>query len=92
MYTEKLKLSVSFMLLFAIIMSLPTRQLSRQKTNFFPSHFASISSCSASLVGLIWSKNIVLYIENEHKTILTIRTQDRRQKWRKMWKLADIER
>ena len=51
-YTEKLKFSVSFMLLFAIIMFLP--QLSRQKANFFPSHFASILSCSACLVSLIW--------------------------------------
>ena len=31
-YTEKIKFSVSFMLLFVIIMFLPTRQLSRQKT------------------------------------------------------------
>ena len=44
-YTEELKLSVSFILLFAIIMFLPTRQLSRQKTNFFLSHFESVSSC-----------------------------------------------
>ena len=66
-YTEKIKFSVSFMLLFAIIMFLPTRQLSRQKTYFFPSHFASISSCSACLVGIIWDKNIVLYPENEPK-------------------------
>ena len=66
-YTEKLKFSVSFMLLFAIIMFLPTRQLSRQKANFFPSRFASISSCSACLVGLIWGKNVVLYLENEPK-------------------------
>ena len=35
-YTEKLKFSVSFMLLFAIIVFLPRRQLSRQKANFFP--------------------------------------------------------
>ena len=66
-YTEKNnnKFSVSFMLLFAIIMFLATRQLSRQKTYFFPSHFASISSCSACLVGTIWVKNTVLYLENE---------------------------
>ena len=62
---KKIKFSVSFMLLFAIIMFLPTRQLSRQKTHCFPSHFASISSCSACLVGIIWGKNTVLYIENE---------------------------
>ena len=70
-YTEKKnnnnKFSVSFMLLFAIIMFLPTRQLSRQKTYFFLSHFVSISSCSACLVGIIWGKNTVLYLENEPK-------------------------
>ena len=55
------------MLLFAIIMFLPARQLSRQKTYFFPSHFASISSCSACLVGIIWGKNTSLYLENEPK-------------------------
>ena len=32
-YTEKIKFSVSFMLLFTIIMLSPTRRLSRQKTN-----------------------------------------------------------
>ena len=63
---KKIKFSVSLMLLFAIIMFLPTRQLSRQKANFFPSHFASISSCSACLVGMIWGKT-VLYLENEPK-------------------------
>ena len=46
---------------------LPTRQLSRQKANGFPSHFASISSCSACLLGIIWGKNTVLYLENEPK-------------------------
>ena len=56
-YTEKFKFSVSFMLLFAIIVFLPTRQLSRQNANFFSSNFASISAC---LVGLIRGKNIVL--------------------------------
>ena len=55
------------MLLFAIIMFLPTRQLSRQKLIFFPSHFTSISSCSACLVGIIWGKHTVLYLENEPK-------------------------
>ena len=50
-----------------IIMLLPTRQLSRQKAKLFPSHFASISSCSACLVGIIWDKNTVLYLENEPK-------------------------
>ena len=53
---KKLKYSVSFMLLFAIIMFLPTHQLSRQKANFFPSHFMSILSCSACLVGILWVK------------------------------------
>ena len=38
---------------------LPTRQPSRQKTYFFPSNFASISSCSACLVGIVWGKNTV---------------------------------
>ena len=66
-YTEKLNFSVSYMLLFAIIMFLPACQLLRQEANFFPSHFASISSCSACLVGLIWGLNIVLYLENEPK-------------------------
>ena len=54
---KKIKCSVSFMLLFAIVIFLPTRQLSRQKSNFFPKHFASISSCTAYLVGIIWGKN-----------------------------------
>ena len=62
---KKIKISVSFMLLFAIIMYLLTRQLSRQRANFFPSHYASISSCSACLLGIIWGKNTVLYLENE---------------------------
>ena len=39
---KKIKFSVSFMLLFAIIKLLPTLRLSRQKTNFFSRHFASI--------------------------------------------------
>ena len=38
---KKIKFSVSFMLLFAIIKLLPTLRLSRQKTNFFFCHFAS---------------------------------------------------
>ena len=48
---KKIKFSVSFMLLFAMIMFLPTRQPSGQKANFF-----SIASCSACLVGIIWGK------------------------------------
>ena len=55
------------MLLLAIIMFLPTRQLYRQEANFLPSHCASISSCSACLVGITWGKNIVLYLENKPK-------------------------
>ena len=58
---KKIKLSVSFMLLFTIIKLLPTRRLSHQKTNFFLSHFASIWSCSVCLGGIILSKNTVLY-------------------------------
>ena len=54
---KKIKFSVSFMLLLAIIIFLLTRQLPHQKTYFFPSHFASISFCSACLVGIIWGKN-----------------------------------
>ena len=34
-YTEKIKFSVSFMLLFTTIKLLPAFRLSRQKTNFF---------------------------------------------------------
>ena len=45
--TEEIKFSGSFMLLFTIIKLLPTLRLSRQKTNSFPSRFASILSCSA---------------------------------------------
>ena len=41
----KIKFSVSFMLLFTVIKILSTLRLSRQKHNFFPSHFASIWSC-----------------------------------------------
>ena len=62
-----LKKSNFLFLLFAIIMFLPTRQLSRQKANVVPSHFPSISSCSVCLVGIIWGKNTVLYLENEPK-------------------------
>ena len=75
------------MLLFAIIMFLPTRQLTSE--NVFPSHFASILSCSACLVGIIWGKNTVGYLKMSLNTILTIRTQEiGSQKWHKMWKLA----
>ena len=49
--------------LFTIIKLLPSLQLSRQKTNFFPSHFTSIWSCSLCLGGKI----TVLYLENEAK-------------------------
>ena len=37
---KKIKFSVSFMLLFTIIKLRHTLRLSRQKTNFFRSHFA----------------------------------------------------
>ena len=57
---KKSKFSVSFMLLFTIIKLLPTLRLSRQKTNFFPNHFASIWSCSVCLWGMILVKNVVL--------------------------------
>ena len=53
---KKIKFSVSLMLLFTIIKLLPTLRLSRQKTKFFPSHFASIWSCSAYLEGIILVK------------------------------------
>ena len=39
---KKKKKSVSFMPLFAIIKLLPTLRLSRQTTNFFSCHFASV--------------------------------------------------
>ena len=57
---KKSKFSVSFMLLFIIIKLLPTLRLSRQKTNFFPNHFASIWSCLVCLGGMILVKNVVL--------------------------------
>ena len=57
---KKSKFSVSFMLLFTIIKLLPTLRLSRQKTNFFPNHFASIWSCSVYLWGMILVRNVVL--------------------------------
>ena len=70
---KKIKFSVSFMFLFAIIMLLLTRQLSRQKATIFHSHFASISSCSACLVGKIWTK---FYTKKMSlNTILTIRNR-----------------
>ena len=57
---KKSKFSVSFMLLFTIIKLLPTLRLARQKTNFFPNHFASISSCSVCLGGMVLVKKVVL--------------------------------
>ena len=54
---KKIKFSVSFMLLFTIIKLLPTLRLSCQKTNFLPSHFASIWSYSACLWGIILGEN-----------------------------------
>ena len=64
---KKIKFSVSFMLLFTIIKLLPTLRLSRQRTNFFPTHFASIWSCSVCLGGMILGKNVVLHLETETK-------------------------
>ena len=57
---KKSKFSVSFMLSFTIIKLLPTLRLSRQKTNFYPDHFALIWSCSVCLWGMILVKNVVL--------------------------------
>ena len=51
-------------LLFTIIKLLPTLRHSSQKTNFCPSHLASIWSCSVCLGGIILGKNAVLYLEN----------------------------
>ena len=66
--TEKIKFSVSFnMLLFTINKLLPVLKLTRQKTNFFSSHFASIWSCSACLGGIILGENEVWHLENEPK-------------------------
>ena len=65
---ENNKFSVSFMLLFSQESCFrPTLRLSRKKTNFFPSHFESIWSCSAWLGGILLGKNAVLYLENEAK-------------------------
>ena len=64
---KKLNVSVSFMLLSAIIKLLPTPQHSHQKTNIFSCHFASIYSCSACLGGIVLGKNTVVYLENESK-------------------------
>ena len=57
---KKSKFSVSFMLLFTIIKLLPTLRIARQKTNFFPNHFASIWSCSVCLGGMILVKKKVV--------------------------------
>ena len=64
---KKLIFLVSFMLLFTIIKLLPTLRLSSQKTNFFPSNFTSIWSCSACLGGIILGKNVVLHLDAETK-------------------------
>ena len=56
---KKSKFSVSFMLLFTIIKLLPTLRLTRQKTNFFPNHFASNWSCSVCLGGMVLVKKVV---------------------------------
>ena len=64
---KKIKFSVSFMLLFTIIMLLPTLRLSRHQTNVFRVHFVSIWSCSACLGGLILGQKAVLYLKHEVK-------------------------
>ena len=66
---KKSKFSVSFMLLFTIIKLLPTLRLARQKTNFFPIHFASVWSCSVCLGGMILVKNVVLTYKLRLKSI-----------------------
>ena len=63
-YTKTIKFSVSFMLLFTIIKLLPALRLTRQKTNLFSSHFASIWSCLACLVGIIFGGHAVLPLDN----------------------------
>ena len=57
----------NFLFLLCFYLRLPTLRLSRQKTNLFLSHFASIWSCSVCLEGIILGKNTVLYLENEAK-------------------------
>ena len=64
-FSEKIKFAVSFMLLFTISFHMLFH--SRQKTNFFSNHFASISSCSDCLGGIILGENTVLHLENEPK-------------------------
>ena len=64
---KKIKFSVSLMLLFTIIKLLHALRLSRQKTNFFFSHFTSIWSCSVCFGGLILGENTVVHLENEPK-------------------------
>ena len=59
--TLKKKSNFLFLLRFKL---LPTLRLLRHKTNFFPSHFASIWSC---LGAMILGINAVLYLENEAK-------------------------
>ena len=68
-YTEKKnhKFSASFMLLFAIIMFLPTRQLSRQKTYFFSEPFRVNFVLFSVFSGYNMGKSTVLYLEYEPK-------------------------
>ena len=54
---KKIKFSVSFVLLFTIIKLLSPFRQSSQKTNIFSNHFASVSSCSACLVGITLGEN-----------------------------------
>ena len=54
-------------LLFTVIKLLPALRLSRQKTNFFSSRFASIWSCSACFGSTILGEDAVLHLESEPK-------------------------
>ena len=54
---EKIKFSVSFMLKYGKNYFISFSQPSPQKTNFFPSHYASILWCSTYLMGIIFGVN-----------------------------------
>ena len=82
-YIEKLKLSVSLMFLLTIIGLLPTLRLLRQKSNLFPSHFASIWSCS-KYGHKIWGESAVLYLPDEAKSHL--KQQYARKRHRKQYR------
>ena len=63
-FTEKIKFSVSFMLLFTIIKLLSALRHSHQKTTFFLAFL-----CQFGLVqgGIILGENTSLHLENEPK-------------------------